>query len=196
MRNRSMQEIQRWGAYQEGRGPKPEWATSLGRHTRKCTVCHHPDREAIEAEFLRWHCPHDIAIDHEIPDPSCIYRHAHATGLFKRRSANIRLALEPIIEQATCVRVTAHAVIRAITTYAHVSDSGKWVNPAKRVRHEVVAVRPPEPAPRVQQDAIAIPAPQDPAAIRASQDDPGQLPSADLQNPNRKTQELECTPSH
>ena len=195
MRNRSIREIQQWRAYAEGKDTKPDWALSLGRHTRKCTVCRHPEREAIEAEFLRWHNPHDIALDHQIHDASSVYRHAHATGLFKRRSANIRMALEPIIEEATCVNVTAHAVIRAITTYAHLSDSGKWVNPGKRVRHEIIDVRPTEPAPPAQQDNLAVQASQDASATEAPQDDPEQPPADDLQDSNRKIQELECVPN-
>jgi hypothetical protein len=129
MRNRSIQEYAEWREYQEGRGPKPDSPTSLGRHERKCTVCDHPDRDLIEQEFLRWYSPQDIARDHDLPYASAIYRHAHATGLFERRRRTVRLALEPLIEQATGVNATAGSVIRATRTYAHLDGAGQWIRP-------------------------------------------------------------------
>lgn len=142
MRNRSINDYAEQRAYEEGRGPKPDSPTSLGRHTRKCSVCNHPDREAIEQEFLRWYAPEDIARDHDIRYASAIYRHAHATGLFERRRSTIRLALEPLIEQATGVIATADSVVRAIRTYAQLNDSGQWVNAPSHVVHHVVHVAP------------------------------------------------------
>jgi hypothetical protein len=97
------------------------------RHNRKCNVCRHAERQAIEQDFLRWHSPDRIAEDYGIADHSSVYRHAHATGLFERRAATIRLALEPIIEQAMTVHVTADAIIRAVYVHAHLTDDGKWV---------------------------------------------------------------------
>ncbi|MGB6393659.1 MAG: hypothetical protein WBF14_14930, partial [Candidatus Acidiferrales bacterium] len=32
------------------------------RHSRKCTVCRHPDRDAIEALFLLWRSPVKLAV--------------------------------------------------------------------------------------------------------------------------------------
>jgi hypothetical protein len=43
-----------------------------GRHGRKCKVCRHPDRDAIERDFLRWHSPDRIAEDYGIAiTPPC-----------------------------------------------------------------------------------------------------------------------------
>ena len=126
MRDRSFRRTAEWQAYEEGSGPKPDSAESLGRHERKCTVCNHPDRDVIEQEFLRWYVPADIARDHDIPYASAIYRHAHATGLFERRHHTIRVALEPLIEQATHVEATADSTIRAVRAYAHLDSAGKW----------------------------------------------------------------------
>jgi hypothetical protein len=106
---------------------------ALARHSRKCSVCKHPDREAIEHEFLRWHSPDDIAEDYGIADHSAIYRHVHATGIFARRRQTIRLALEPLLEQAHTVKVTASAIISAFRPYAQIDDAGEWIPPAKRV---------------------------------------------------------------
>ncbi len=132
MRNESLNVASAWRAYYDGRGPKPDTPNSLGRHERKCSVCSHPDRKAIEQEFLRWYAPQDIAQDHDVPYASAIYRHAHARGLFERRRRSLRLALEPLIEQANTVEATAGSVIRAIRTYAHINDAGEWLGAAGR----------------------------------------------------------------
>ena len=99
------------------------------RHNRKCSVCRHADRAAIDQDFLRWHSPDRIAKDYRIADHSSIYRHAHATGLFDKRARTIRLALEPIIERAATVEVTADAVIRAIYVITHLDGNGRWIEP-------------------------------------------------------------------
>jgi hypothetical protein len=128
MRKRSMQESDELREWREGRGPKPDSPISLGRHERKCEVCNHPDREAIEQEFLRWYAVEDIAIDHDIANTSSIYRHAHASGLFEQRHRMIRVALEPLIEQATCVKASASTIISAVRTYARVNSAGEWIS--------------------------------------------------------------------
>jgi hypothetical protein len=131
MRDHSNAAFFAWREYQAGRGAKPDTPNSLGRHERKCTICKHPDREAIEQEFLRWYAPEHIAQDHDVPYASAIYRHAHAKGLFQRRRRNLRLALEPLIEQANTVEATAGSVIRAVRTYAHINDAGNWIRGAE-----------------------------------------------------------------
>jgi hypothetical protein len=30
---------------------------TLERHSRRCIICHHPEREAIEEEFVQWRAP-------------------------------------------------------------------------------------------------------------------------------------------
>jgi hypothetical protein len=130
-----------WRAYHEGSGPKPDSAESLGRHERKCTVCNHPERDLIEEEFLRWYVPEDIARDHDIPHASAIYRHAHATGLFERRHQTIRVALEPLIEQASHVKATSDSIIRAIRTYSQLDGTGKWISRPPKAARARKAVR-------------------------------------------------------
>jgi len=34
-----------------------EMKAALERHSRRCIICHHPEREAIEEEFLHWRAP-------------------------------------------------------------------------------------------------------------------------------------------
>jgi hypothetical protein len=121
---------QAWWNYRNGNGPKPDAPNSLGYHERKCTVCEHPDREAIEEEFLRWYSPEHIAEDHDLPRPSAIYRHARALGLFERRRKMVRFALEPLIEQANLVPANASTVIRAIRTYARLDNRGHLLDRA------------------------------------------------------------------
>lgn len=121
-----------WRAYRTGCGPKPDTPNSLGHHERKCTVCEHAEREAIEAEFLRWYSPVHIARDHDLPYASAIYRHAHALGLFDRRRRMLRFALEPLIEQANTVEANASSVIHAIRTYARLDNAGNLLDRAAK----------------------------------------------------------------
>jgi hypothetical protein len=121
----------RAGSRPDDVAPKPQAASA--RHARRCNVCKHPDREAIELEFLRWRSPDDIASDHYIADRSSIYRHAHATGIFRRRRQTIRLALEPLLEQACTVKVTASAIVSAVRLYAQMSDTGELIPRTKTV---------------------------------------------------------------
>lgn len=57
--------------------PAPVPAPDFARHQRKCGVCHHPDREAIEEPFVCWHSPSSIQefFDCQI-GPLCIARPA------------------------------------------------------------------------------------------------------------------------
>ncbi len=106
---------------------------SLERHRRKCTVCKHAERDAIEEAFLHWISPEFITKEFELPDWSTLYRHAHATGLFAQRRRNVRFALENVIERSVEVEITAAGLVRAIRAYASLTDSGEWVEPASRV---------------------------------------------------------------
>ncbi len=65
---------------------------------RKCVVCHHPEREAIEEEFLNWHSPFDSATHHKIPVRS-LYRHAVAAGLTRARRGNMRAVLDRLLDR-------------------------------------------------------------------------------------------------
>jgi hypothetical protein len=99
------------------------------RHERLCTVCSHPEREAIEEAFLHWRSADDLDEEYDLTSPAAIYRHAHATGLFEQRSRNMRYALENIIERSDSVPATADSVIRAIRACSCLKDNGEWVDP-------------------------------------------------------------------
>ena len=181
--SRTLLEDKAWRDYEEGYGPKPEIKAPLGRHTRKCTVCKHPEREAIELEFLRWRSPKDIADDYGFNDYSSIYRHARAAGLFEQRRATIRFALEPLIERAEHVAVTADALVRAVRAYCSINDSGQWIEPpAHVVYHSIPAARTLELAP-----------PSSPALLSAPTEQPASGPRR--QKSNRQLQELEGVPT-
>jgi hypothetical protein len=63
---------------------------TVARHARKCAICHHPDREDLEEDFLAWRNAELIQKDYELPNYRTIYRHARATGLYQRRRENLR----------------------------------------------------------------------------------------------------------
>jgi hypothetical protein len=106
---------------------------NAGRHQRKCTVCAHPERQTIEADFIAGRSPAAIAAEYRLADSNSVYRHAHATGLFAKRLRNIRAALERIIEKAGEVEVTAGAVVAAIQAYSKINAVGQWIDRTETV---------------------------------------------------------------
>jgi len=105
----------------------------LDRHSRKCCICSHPDRDAIEGEFIRWACPRRIARDYQIADRASFYRHAHATGLYARRRREFARVLEDILEcvEHSSLEKTADVIIRASRVYAHLDENGNWIEPRR-----------------------------------------------------------------
>ena len=108
-------------------------SVSLGRHRRNCSICVHPQRVDIEAEFIAWRSPAALAQQYGLGDRASIYRHAHALGLFAKRQRNVRAALERIIEKAGDVEVTASAVVAAVGAYAKINASGQWIDRSDQV---------------------------------------------------------------
>lgn len=106
------------------------------RHSRFCTVCSHPDRDAIEGEFVRWRSPAKIAEDFGIHDRRIIYRHAHATGLFDRRTREVSRILEQYMELVDHHlpdhpdKFDFDSVTRAVRVYAHLAP-GLWFEPIR-----------------------------------------------------------------
>jgi len=128
---------------QNGNIEKRARRANLTRHARKCTVCHHKDREFIDQDYLRWLSPKKIAREYGISHHSVVYRHADATGLRAERRASLRATLENFIEQAESVRATAGSVVAAVRLYAQINDQGQWVPPVRRhiVEHRYVDER-------------------------------------------------------
>jgi hypothetical protein len=108
--------------------PPPDFA----RHAERCSVCTHPDRDAIEADFIRWRSPQVIAREYKLAHRTSVYRHAHATGLFAWRRRELGRVLEGILESAEHIPVAASdVIIRAARIYAHLDEHGNWFEPAR-----------------------------------------------------------------
>jgi hypothetical protein len=104
----------------------------FSRHSRRCCICLHPDRDAIEGDFIRWRSPELIARDYKIANRTSIYRHAHCTGLFAWRRRELGRVLEGILENAEHVPLEASdAIVRAARVYAHLDDNGNWFEPPR-----------------------------------------------------------------
>ena len=102
-------------------------------HSRRCQICHHPQREEIEDDFVYWGHPGTIVKKFGLRHRATLYRHARALKLYQARSWNVRSALEHIIERATVTKVTADSIVRAVQTYTHVNSRGKWEEPVRKV---------------------------------------------------------------
>jgi hypothetical protein len=83
-------------------------------HSRRCSVCRHPDRIWIELKFIEWHSPTRIAEQFELYDPDCISHHAHATNLYQLRLRNILCIYQHILERSLETHITSHGVMLAI----------------------------------------------------------------------------------
>ncbi len=101
-------------------------------HQCHCNICSHPDRAHIEADFIEWAQPCDIAREYNISRAS-IYRHARAVGLFARRRRNLSFALSRVIECVDSVQPTADSIVRAIHALARINDDGEWIEPPAHV---------------------------------------------------------------
>lgn len=99
-------------------------------HQRNRKICRHPDRPAIEFDYLPWQMPHHIALEHDVPWRS-VYRHAHALGLPAQRRRNLRSSVEFILEKSSHPAPTAGEAIRAIQLYARMDDEGRIVEVPK-----------------------------------------------------------------
>jgi hypothetical protein len=104
----------------------------FSRHSRRCCICLHPDRDAIEGDFIRWRSPELIAREYKIANRTSIYRHAHCAGLFAWRRRELGRVLEGILENAEHVPLEASdAIVRAARVYAHLDENGNWFEPAR-----------------------------------------------------------------
>ncbi len=115
--------------------PKPDF----DRHSRKCVICHHPDRAAIEEEFVGWRPPWRIAEVYDLDDYRAVHRHAHATGLTLRRRQNVHAVLDLLLEQVHDAKVSGDSILRAIRAYSCVDARGRWVDPPTQVNFSSVA---------------------------------------------------------
>jgi hypothetical protein len=145
------------------RGPDRDPDSTLHRHITHCTICNHPDRDAIEECILHWHSPTAIADEFDLGDRRVVWRHARAFGLSQLRAAQARHALGFLIEQAQGVVPSADAIIRAIRALSCIDDQGQWHEPRKEViiTHRYVALQA-----RQEEDAAAADSPDGPTRRR------------------------------
>jgi hypothetical protein len=104
----------------------------FSRHSRRCCICLHPDRDAIEGDFIRWRSPELIAREYKLANRTSIYRHAHCTGLFAWRRRELGRVLEGMLENHEHIPLEASdAIVRAARVYAHLNENGNWFEPAR-----------------------------------------------------------------
>ena len=115
--------------------PTKRPSPKLARHARRCLVCHHADRPAIEDDFLHWRASTQIAAEFGLPDRRVVYRHARATGLYQRRMKNMRVASSYIVQHADRVTPNAKQVLDAVRACSLIDASGVWHEP---IRHVII----------------------------------------------------------
>lgn len=125
--------------------PHPD-ESDASRHARKCAICNHPEREAIDNDIINWIKPRVISFEFGVSDQT-IRRHARATGIDGLRLRNCRSALGLIIERAMGSKITGDTVIRAIRAASCISESGQWIEQPKRVIFTVEHVQVPATSP-------------------------------------------------
>jgi hypothetical protein len=157
----------------------------LCRHSRKCQVCRHPNRDAIEWAFINWRRPRGLAEVYQLSGDS-LYRHAHALNLYSRRANNLRSVLENVLERGVETQVTGDTLLRAVRAYTCITDDNKWVEPATQVIFSTKPIQETPPA----RTTVRIAAPPDPSStIDVRGEDPGLNPQ--LMQSNRNCHELE-----
>ena len=130
------------------KGKSLEARNALNRHSRKCVVCHHPDRDSIEEEFIHWRSPYEIARQFRLSDYRSLYRHARVTGILDLRRHNFYSALDSLVEAAEEAKVTGDCVIRAIRAYSCLDSRGHWVDPPTQVNFSTNSIPIARPAQR------------------------------------------------
>ncbi len=138
----------------------------LERHSRRCIICHHPEREAIEEEFVHWRAPWKLSQDYKLADYRTVYRHARAAGLLLQRRERLHSALDAFVESVDDVTFTGDTILRAMRAYSCIDSHGRWTEIPTQVQFSTSNdAHPPQPSPRtsnVSSDVIDIDADPDP----------------------------------
>ena len=135
-------------------------ALLLERHSRRCIICHHPEREAIEEEFVHWRAPWKLSQDYKLADYRTVYRHARAVGLLLQRRERLHSALDAFVESVDDVTFTGDTILRAMRAYSCIDSHGRWTEIPTQVQFSTSNdAHPPQPSPRtsnVDSDVIDI----------------------------------------
>ena len=110
----------------------PENKADPQRHSRKCQVCSHPEREAIEWAFINWRSPNRIASAYKLSGDS-LYRHANALNLYDKRRSSLRSVLDNILERGVETAITGDTILRAVRAHTCLTDQNTWIEPASQV---------------------------------------------------------------
>jgi hypothetical protein len=102
--------------------------TFLERHSRKCSICRHPQRQQIDESFLHWRSPATIMHCFGIENETTIYHHAHAFNFFALRNRNLQSALSNVIEDIDRHHFTGAEMLDAVRALAHLSEDGRWIH--------------------------------------------------------------------
>ena len=100
----------------------------IARHARKCTICRHKDRPAIDYDYLNWRSSREITKEYSLFHRMALHRHAEATGLSALRKSRLCSVLDTFIEQAEDVPVTGATILRAMRAYSCLTKNGDWVD--------------------------------------------------------------------
>jgi len=108
---------------------------ATNRHTSHCSICKHPSRAEIEAEFMSWKSPAAIAREFRLGSRQAIFRHCKAMNLFVDRKANVRNTLTTLIERGLTrqTKVTPAVVIQAAVALSKLDAEGKTIERFQQV---------------------------------------------------------------
>ena len=127
-------------------------ALLLERHSRRCIICHHPEREAIEEEFVHWRAPWKLSQDYKLADYRTVYRDARAAGLLLQRRERLHSALDAFVESVDDVTFTGDTILRAMRAYSCIDSQGRWTEIPTQVQfstsNDAHPPQPPTPSPR------------------------------------------------
>lgn len=112
------------------------------RHSRKCQICNHPQRKAIENDLFDWKRASWIAQRYRLHGKSTIYRHARATVLDVHRRENLSRRAEEILDKVSVIeKPSVSLILHAVRTLASLNERGQRVKPP--VAHGVVSTTTP-----------------------------------------------------
>ena len=111
--------------------PRPKPRAALSRHRRKCAVCAHPQREAIEDAFSRFESPATIAERFNLGDRRQVYRHAQALRLFVHRNRNLSSSLGRYLENSERLVPTFANFLQSVEWYAKIDENGESIRRPK-----------------------------------------------------------------
>jgi hypothetical protein len=156
----------------------------LERHSRRCIICHHPERETIEEEFVHWRSPSRLAHDYKLSDYRTIYRHARAAGLLLQRRERLHSALDAFVESVDDVTFTGDTILRAMRAYSCIDSHGRWTEIPTQVQFSTSTdAHPPQPPARTSNvGSNVIDIAPDPDPDEVPEDDAEQDAEQDAEN--------------